>query len=268
MPYGRPEPKVTVEASILVNAKLARQSLARNLTSTSPSGEAIMGVMETTGRSVVEDHPGARVTIAFWKCTCGDLSEDRLKREVLACIPSESQNFTKDQSVAKLEALGRSKLYSFLSLGPKALFTTVERFVGDIKRSRTPTFDTAKNSTFMQAVMTATSRWITFSNGSAKELVTVHGSEAAKMIFEKVAKAQTQNKISEHVDDICELRIFAWLLTATQREQVGKFSEDAAAQNLEGSALATLCAPKAKAKAGRKKAAMTGRNAVLSMLGV
>ena len=77
-------------------------------------------------------------------------------------------------------------------MGPRALFTAAERFVDDIKSNRTPKFDGARQSKFMQGVMDATATWMTMpqeaSSGSAAVLV--YCAAAAAIVFKKVSKAQ------------------------------------------------------------------------------
>ena len=59
---------------------------------------------------------------SFWMGIVGEHSEVRCQAEVLACLPAEGRIVTKAQAIAGLEALKRSTFFSFIGLGPRALF--------------------------------------------------------------------------------------------------------------------------------------------------
>jgi hypothetical protein len=224
--------------------------------------------LQTLEKSVVEDHPGARVTVALWKCTCGNNSEERLKREVLSCLPCKARPaMKKDTSKAKLEELSRSKLFSFLSLGPKALFTTAERFVLDLNTNMKPKFDTAKNSQFMQDVMAACEYWLQCPKDGSSAAITLRGKDAASVLFKNLTKSAVAKTLVADRTIIRHLKMYGWLMTDVQRDQLDAFENAIAAENMEAQALARMHeGPGAKRKA-RAKTQPTGRSAVLAMLG-
>jgi hypothetical protein len=153
-----------------------------------------MGVISTRGKSLVEEHAGARVACAFWECTCGDLSKGQVEARS-SCVPAKA--WTRDRQGAERRQVGGAgpiQAAKFLELGTAGFVTIAERFVDDIASSRIPKFDGARNSKFMQDVMDAIATWMTTpqEGSSGSEAVVLHGARSRRHVQEGNQSAEGQ----------------------------------------------------------------------------
>lgn len=258
---------IKIDDSLLRGAELTRDCLTRSMGKSTPSGDAILGLLRKQKACLLEDHPGARVLIAFWEGTCGEHAEGRLKREVVKCFPSASTLTSKDATISQLDNLKRSSFFTFLGLGARALFSTAYTFVDDLKHDRTPKYDTAKNSDFMKAIMQHSSYWLEHAVQENGSQATKTGKDAASAIYKLVMAKKDKRDLKSSMNEIRDLQVYGWLLTEEQRVNVETCKREGVAEDLEADARVKLANAKPKAKAaGRKKVAVSGRDAVLAML--
>ena len=143
---------------MLLGAKLSRKSLSDSIGPSRPSGDSILAKLEQQTASLTEDHEGFMVMDSFWMGIVGEHSEVTCQAEVLASLPAEGRSVTKAQAIAASDALERCTFFSFIGLGPRALFETAMAFVTAIRAGRQPSFE-HRSSVFMQNVMSACAHW-------------------------------------------------------------------------------------------------------------
>jgi hypothetical protein len=259
----------SIDAAIWKIMDLSRESVSRAITSQKPSGDLILQTLEAQKSSSCEDHPGFRVTVAFWNSVVGDGSEVRLQRELLACLPHGATRVTPAEALTKMDMLARSTFYGFLGIGPRANFTTARKFVDALKDKRMPNYDTARNSVLLTAIMQACAQWCEFEKpaGSAAAQIS-YGLDAIKLHFEKATTLQASNLFKESAPHLSHCVVFGWLLTQDQRDEVVRMGDAGASADLaEAAKKKMVTVASCKAKVGRKTVKPSARDAVLSMLG-
>ena len=106
---GRVLLKVSVEPELLQPMIDCRESLEKAIGGMTPTGVAIMGLIKTMEKGLLEDHVGFRSIVAFWNSTCGAHIQDRLEREILLCMPSDKlPAITSPQAILEMTALKKS----------------------------------------------------------------------------------------------------------------------------------------------------------------
>ena len=256
---NRPLPVAKVDSEILKQYDLSREAVIRAITSQKPSGDLILQTLSSQLKSACEDHPGFRVTVAFWQSVVGAGSELRLQRELLACLPDGTVQVTPSQALLKMDTLARSTFYGFLGIGPRANFATARKFVDIVNAGRRPNYDT---------IMQACAGWCVFevaSGSAAPNLFTVE--DAAKHHFDKADELQKTQNYKASAPHLNQCVLFGWLLTADQRDAVAKMSDAGANADLEATAKNKMASvASCKAKPGRKAIKPSARDAVLNML--
>ena len=247
---------------------MSREAVIRAITSQKPSGDLILQTFSSQLKSACEDHPGFRVTVAFWQSVVGAGSELRLQRELLACLPDGTVQVTPSQALLKMDTLARSTFYGFLGIGPRANFATARKFVDTLNAGRMPSYDTARNSVLLTSIMQACAGWCVFevaSGSAAPNLFT--GKDVAKHHFDKADELQKTQNYKASAPHLNQCVLFGWLLTADQRDAVAAMSDAGANADLEATAKNKMASvASCKAKPGRKAIKPSARDAVLNML--
>ena len=91
------------------------------------------------------------------------------------------------------------------------------------------------------------------------------GKAAAEAINKKV-EAAGRGHLKQHMDSIKELQVFGWLLREQDGVIVEGLKKDAVSEDLATGSAARVAEEKTKPKAGRKRVAPSGRDAVLALL--
>ena len=104
------EAAITIEPEILASAKAAREGALASTTSSQPSGEVILDIVQGHQSQFMLLHRYWRVTVFFWSSLAGEGSEHRLHHEILGCLGTKEKPITIEDVVANLGTFSKSKL--------------------------------------------------------------------------------------------------------------------------------------------------------------
>lgn len=211
----RPLVQITIDACILEQAKMVREAASESVETGNGSAALIEATLNSNQKVYKSIDKMWRVEESFWTSVLGDGAGNRLKEEVRACLPSDQEEKTMDDSLKDLASLGKSKLLEFAGLGLQASFRSVVAFVTAVEGNRKPSYDGEKDSALMKTVMEKCALWCIFcpasSSASGGQPSTQHGSDAVKSIMKQVQAKMDETPLAATLADLTLLHVFGWL---------------------------------------------------------
>ena len=224
VPSGRPKPEHKVDASLLREGILARNSCNGFL----PEGEcatglAIKNALLSKQRLLVSIDKTWKVEELFFESFIGEAGERRLREITQDCLPTSERVRTVEECLGLLQNIEDSKIYQFVGSNAQNIFAHVKNMVYSIKQHRSPTFP-AGCPDYISVVKERLANFCTVElpNGSDDKKV-LFGKPAIIQLFAGLLRKSRENE-NLVLADLTVFHTFRWLLSPAQDKDLEKFT--------------------------------------------
>ena len=146
----------------------------------------------------------------------GEKAAKKLEDDILACLPMDGSDLTEDQSLTRLDNLGRGGLLKFCGIGMEAVYNGVRSLVCWISHKRAPALDLSSPSPFLLSVQARLARFLSvMSEGGAASAgaTKLYGADAADKLYNEFSADMSIDPTKVTFARLQPLHIFSWLLT-------------------------------------------------------
>ena len=168
---------------------------------------------------------------AFWLSLTGASATQEIERQVLHTLPTEGHAKRFEDVDRDLKVLEESKLVAFMGLAIKMIVSTVRGYIVAFMEGRSPTLDRMVScSDFTIAVKARLACFcrcvVTHDEADDENLV------GARAVLAMLATAQEKHGSGKDLsyNDINEVLMFGWLLSADERKTAAQIRANAVAK--------------------------------------
>ena len=234
--------------------KVARNEFQKLVKASGAVGaEQLAEVVKNNSADMLTFDPLFGVELALYAVLCGSGSEERLKRDIMAFMPTKDEAKTPPQVSNHLQQLVAKETFKFASKGAQGKVTTIQRYIGRLVDDRAPNMEAGADCDVVKEIISTFQHFVRFDRGK-KEKGVVTGWEALEQIAlnvkNKVDKGQAKT------GDVQPLVVYSWLVPSAHKERIDALVKTV--KDASGAVFGKASASKKGAKAAGSAAHSSG----------